>query len=60
MFLFLKASIPDLITLLSSSVQNSGGGGDGDSGNSCADFVPLPCTYFELFCLEILQKYFAK
>jgi hypothetical protein len=36
---YLKASIADLITLLSSSVQNSegGGDGDGDGGNSCAD-----------------------
>ncbi len=36
---FLKASIADLTTLLFSSLQNSegGGGGDGDSGNSCAD-----------------------
>ncbi len=31
---FLKASIGDLITLLSSSLQNSEGGGDGDSGDS--------------------------
>jgi hypothetical protein len=34
---FLKASIDDLITLLFSSLQNSDGGGDGDSGDSCAD-----------------------
>jgi hypothetical protein len=33
----LKASIADLITLLSSSVQNSEGGGNGDGGDSCAD-----------------------
>jgi hypothetical protein len=40
---FLKASITDLITLLSSSVQNSEGG----SGDSCADpcqFLPFPKT----------------
>jgi hypothetical protein len=30
---FLKASIADLITLLFSSLQNSEGGGDGDSGD---------------------------
>ncbi len=34
---FLKAS--DLITLFFSSLQNSEGGGDGDSGDSCADPV---------------------
>jgi hypothetical protein len=33
-FLFLKASIGDLITMLSSSIQNSEGGGDGDGGDS--------------------------
>ncbi len=41
---FLKASIHDLITLLFSSLQNSVGGGDGDSGDSCADtpqFLPF-------------------
>jgi hypothetical protein len=32
--IFLKASIADLITLLSSSIQN---GGDGYSTNSCAN-----------------------
>jgi hypothetical protein len=37
-FEYLKASIADLITLLSSSVQNSEGGGVG--GDSCA--LPLP------------------
>jgi hypothetical protein len=31
---FLKTSIADLITQLSSSLQKSEGGGDGDSGNS--------------------------
>jgi hypothetical protein len=36
---YLKASIADLFTLLSSSVQNSEGGGNGDSGDSFAD----PC-----------------
>ncbi len=42
---FLKASIADLITLLFSSLQNSVGGGDSDSGNSFADpcqFLPFP------------------
>ncbi len=36
---FLKASIADLITLFFSSLQNSEGGGDSDSGDSFAD----PC-----------------
>ena len=40
-FEYLKASIADLITLLSSSVQNSEG--DGDRGDSCAD----PCQEFK-------------
>ncbi len=42
---FLKAFIADLITLLFSSLQNSEGGGAGNSGNSCADpcqFLPFP------------------
>jgi hypothetical protein len=34
---YLKASIADLFTMLSSSVQNSEGRGDGDSGDSFAD-----------------------
>jgi hypothetical protein len=37
---FLKTSIADLITLLFSSLQNSEGGGDSDSGDSCADPSP--------------------
>ncbi len=36
---FLKASIADLVTLLFSSLQNSEGSGNGDSGDSFAD----PC-----------------
>ena len=36
---FLKASIADLITPFFSSLQNSEGGGDSDSGDSFAD----PC-----------------
>jgi hypothetical protein len=36
---FLRASIADLITLFFSSLQNSEGGGDSDSGDSFAD----PC-----------------
>jgi hypothetical protein len=42
---FLKASIADLITLLFSSLQNSEGGGDSNSGDSFADpcqFLPFP------------------
>ncbi len=42
-FEYLKASIADLITLLSLSVQNSEGRGNGDSGNSFAD----PCQEFK-------------
>ncbi len=41
---FLKASIANLMF---SSLQNSEGGGDGDSGDSCADpckFLPFPKT----------------
>ncbi len=44
-FKFLNAYIADLITQLFSSLQNSEGGGDSDSGNSCADsplFLPFP------------------
>jgi hypothetical protein len=33
-FEFLKASIADRITLFSSSLKNSEGGGEGDSGDS--------------------------
>jgi hypothetical protein len=36
-------SIADLFTLLSSSVQNSEGGGDGNGNNSFAD----PCQEFK-------------
>jgi hypothetical protein len=35
-FKFRKACIADIITLLSSSVQNSEGSGDSDSGDICA------------------------
>jgi hypothetical protein len=42
-FEYLKASIADLFTLLSSSVQNTEGGGNVDSGNSFAD----PCQEFK-------------
>ncbi len=41
-FEYLKASIADLFTLLSSSAQNSQGRGNGD-GDSCAD----PCQEFK-------------
>jgi hypothetical protein len=42
---FLKASIDDLITLFFSSLQDSEGGGDSNSGDSFADpcqFLPFP------------------
>ncbi len=42
-FEYLKASIADLFTLLSSSVQHSEGGGEGNSGDSIAD----PCQEFK-------------
>ena len=44
---FLKASIADLIKLFFSSLQNSEGGGNSDSGDSFADpcqFLPFPKT----------------
>jgi hypothetical protein len=47
---FLKASIADLITLLLSSLQNSEGYGDGDSGDSCAD----PCQFLPFLKTKIL------
>ncbi len=46
-----KASIADLITQLFSSLQNSEGGGDCDSGDSFADpcqFLPFPKTNIQL------------
>jgi hypothetical protein len=39
-FEYLKASIADLFALLSSSVQNSEGGGDSDSGDSFSASFP--------------------
>jgi hypothetical protein len=42
---FLKASIADLITVLFPSLQNSEGSGDGDSGYSCADPLPIFTIY---------------
>jgi hypothetical protein len=38
---FLKASIADLITLMFSSLQNSEGGGDGDSCAHPCPFLPF-------------------
>jgi hypothetical protein len=40
---YLKASIADLFTMVSSSLQNSEGRGDGNSGDSFAD----PCQEFK-------------
>jgi hypothetical protein len=69
-FKYLKASIPDLIKLLSSSVQKSEGGGNGDGGDSdscadpCQEFKPgflvvssgLPLVYsFSRICLNISE-----
>jgi hypothetical protein len=50
-----KASIADLITLFFSSLQNSEGGGDSDSGDSFADpcqFLPFPKTKNLTFSLS--------
>ncbi len=47
---FLKASIAELITPFFSSLQNSEGGGDSDSGDSYADpcqFLPFPKFNFQ-------------
>ena len=60
---FLKASIADLITLLFSSLQNSEGGGDGDSGDSCADpcqFPLFPKTKFNFQPLSFTFETFGK
>ncbi len=48
---FLKASIADLITLFFSSLQNSEGDSNSDSGDSFADpcqFLPFPKTKISL------------
>ncbi len=52
-FEFLKASIADLISLLSSAVQNSEGGGDG--GDSC---VLTPSESFKKV-FGTLRSYFS-
>ncbi len=44
---FLKASIADLVTLFFSSLQNSEGSGNGDSGDSFAD----PCQFLPLYTI---------
>jgi hypothetical protein len=44
-FEFIKASIADLTTMFSSSLQNSEGGGNNESDDSCADplhFLSFP------------------
>jgi hypothetical protein len=46
---FLKASIADLISLLFSSLQNSEGEGNGDSGDSFAD----PCQFLPFLKTKI-------
>ncbi len=60
---FLKASIADLITLLFSSLQNSEGGGDSDSGDSFADpcqFLPFPKTKIHFQPLSFTFETFGK
>jgi hypothetical protein len=46
---FLKASIADLITLLLLSLQNSEGGGNSNSDDSCAD----PCQFLPFLKTKI-------
>jgi hypothetical protein len=60
---FLKASIADLITLLFSSLQNSEGGGNSDSGNSFADpcqILPFPKTKINFQPLSFTFETFGK
>ncbi len=54
---FLKASIADLITLLFSSLQNSEGGGDVDSG---CDFYLVSNQKNIYFFICISEKTFHK
>jgi hypothetical protein len=52
-----------MITLLFSSLQNSEGGGDGDSGNSCGDPLPpfsFPKGKFNLQHLSFTFETFGK
>jgi hypothetical protein len=53
---FLRASIADLITLFFSSLQNSEGGGDSDSGDSFAD----PCQFLPFQPLSFTFETFGK
>jgi hypothetical protein len=46
---FLKASIADMITLFFSSLQNSEGGGNSDSGDSFAD----PCQFLQFLKTKV-------
>jgi hypothetical protein len=60
---FLKASIADLITLFFSSLQNSEGGGDSDSGLlTPANFYHLPKFDFQplSFTFETFGKKLAE
>ena len=60
---FLKAFIADLVTLLFSSLQNSEGSGNGDSGDSFADpcqFLPFPKTKFNFHPLSFTFETFGK
>jgi hypothetical protein len=51
---FLKASIADLIKLLFSSLHNSKGGGDSDSGDSFAD----PCQFLPNFTFSLSPSFY--
>ena len=56
---FLKASIADLITLFFSSLQNSEGGGDSNSGDSFADpcqFLPFLKTKIQAIQSKKIEK----
>jgi hypothetical protein len=60
---FFKALIADLIILFFSSLQNSEGGGDSDSGDSFADpcqFLPFPKTKFNFQPLSFTFEIFGK
>jgi hypothetical protein len=60
---FLKASIADLITLFFSSLQNSEGGGNSDSGDSFAgpcQFLPFGRPKFNFQPLSFTFETFGK
>jgi hypothetical protein len=56
----LKESIADLITLLFSTLQNSEGSDDGDSGDSCADSPQFFTNFLSPSLLRLLAKNLLK